>query len=68
LQPLQLLAEQPLQSPPPADETNFPPLFVPKRENFLTTLRDRHPGQLTRVSAEETIFSNSSPHREQQYS
>jgi hypothetical protein len=68
LQLLQLLAEQPLQSPPPEDETNFPPLFTPKSENFRFTFRPRHSGQLTRDRAEATIFSNSSPQREQTYS
>jgi hypothetical protein len=62
LQSLQLLAEQPLQSPLPAEETNFPARFVPKSENLRSTFRERHEGQETLLLEEERIFSNSSPH------
>jgi hypothetical protein len=64
LQLLQLFALQLPQSPPPREEVNFPPLFMPKRENFFSTLRLRQLGQLT-AAVEETIFSKSSPHLEQ---
>jgi hypothetical protein len=62
---LQLLALQLPQSPPPREEVNLPPLFMPKRENFFSTLRLRQLGQLTDVVVDETIFSKSFPHLEQ---
>jgi hypothetical protein len=62
---LQLLALQLLQSPPPAEEVNFPLLFMPKRENFFSTLRLRHSGQEVRDSDVARMRSNSAPQRGQ---
>ena len=58
------MAVQPLQEEP-EDGTNRPPLLVPKRENFLSTLRLRQDGQLTGAPDEATSFSNAWPHLRQ---
>ena len=61
LQLLQDLALQLLQSLPD-DEVNLPPTLLPKRENFFSTLRLRHSGQLVRDWEFARIRSNSAPH------
>ena len=51
--------EQDAHPPPPCDGVNFPPLFEPKTENFLTTLFPPHDGQHTPPVAPPTNRSNS---------